>query len=143
MKRYMIVDDSAVVRLVASRILAGPEHYVREAACGRQALEISSADMPEVMIVNWTLPDMTALDLIAELRAMCGQSELPRIAVWLVEPDVGAIMRAKRAGAAGYLLKPFTRNLLLEGIRRIEAGTAHASRAAAESDSRSNGYTLS
>src|SRR5690606_15254862 len=97
MKRYMIVDDSAVVRLVASRILAGPEHYVREAACGRQALEISSADMPEVMIVNWTLPDMSALDRIAELRAMGGQSELPRIAVWLVEPDVGAIMRAKRA----------------------------------------------
>lgn len=121
MKRYMIVDDSAVVRRVADRILSGPDSYVREAASGHQTLEICAVDMPDIVIANWNLPDMTALDLIAGLRDLTARENMPRIAIWLVEADIRAIMRARRAGASGYLLKPFTRQSLLDGLRRIEA----------------------
>ena len=47
------------------------------------------------------------------VRAMHGRVK-PQIAICLTEVDVGAIMRAKRAGAQGYLLKPFTRPQLLD-----------------------------
>ena len=43
----------------------------------------------------------------------------PRIMVCLTEVDIGAIMRAKRAGAEGYLLKPFNRPQLSQRFRSL------------------------
>jgi two-component system, chemotaxis family, chemotaxis protein CheY len=43
----------------------------------------------------------------------------PQIAICLIEMDIGAILRAKRAGAQGYLLKPFNRQQLLERFRSL------------------------
>ena len=45
----------------------------------------------------------------------------PRIAVCLTEIDVPAIMRSKRAGAHGYLLKPFNRSQLMDNFRVLQA----------------------
>ena len=45
----------------------------------------------------------------------------PQIMLCLMEVDIGAIMRAKRAGAQGYLLKPFNRSQLLERFRQLQA----------------------
>ena len=46
----------------------------------------------------------------------------PQIVLCLIEVDIGAIMRAKRAGAQGYLLKPFNRSQLLERFRQLAGG---------------------
>jgi two-component system chemotaxis response regulator CheY len=45
----------------------------------------------------------------------------PKIAVCFTEVDMGAIMRAKRAGAQDYLLKPFNRPQLLERFRGLQS----------------------
>ncbi|TIS61979.1 MAG: response regulator, partial [Mesorhizobium sp.] len=89
---------------------------VAEAATGLDAIEICSGDMPDVIVVDGGLPDMQAVDLIRRIRAIESPVK-PQILVSLVEVDVGSIMRAKRAGAQGYLLKPFNRAQLLESFR--------------------------
>jgi two-component system chemotaxis response regulator CheY len=75
---------------------------VIEAATGLDAVEMCAAEMPDVIIVDAALPDMQAEDLIRRVRAMEGAVK-PQILISLVEVDVGSIMRAKRAGAQGYL----------------------------------------
>ncbi len=65
------------------------------------------------MLLDYDLPDMTALEVVTELRAMPGGDKL-RIILCLYELDVTRIMRAKRAGANGYILKPFDRAYLTE-----------------------------
>lgn len=113
MKQFcMFADGSNVVRRVAKRILATPELTVLESGTGAEALEICRRAMPHVAIVSTNLPDMEATDLIREIRAI-KNTLTPRILISLVEMDVGTIMRARRAGAEGYLLKPFDRNHLL------------------------------
>ena len=72
--------------------------------------------MPDVIVVDGALPDMKAVDLIRRVRAMETPIK-PQILISLVEVDVASIMRAKRAGAQGYLLKPFNRPQLLERFR--------------------------
>lgn len=120
MKRCMFVDDSSVIRKVAKRILGGPDMLVIEAASGLDAVEMCSADMPDIIVVDGALPDMSSADVISQIRAI--QSPIkPKIAVCLVELDVGAIMRAKRAGAQGFILKPFNRPQLLERFRNLDA----------------------
>jgi two-component system chemotaxis response regulator CheY len=115
----MFVDDSSVIRKVAKRILGGSDLVVIEAASGRDALEMCDADMPEIIVVDGALPDLPAVDLIRRIRAM--QSLVrPQILISLVELDVASIMRAKRAGAQGYLLKPFNRPQLLECFRTLK-----------------------
>lgn len=120
MKRCMFVDDSSVIRKVAKRILGGPDLLVVEAATGYDALDMCAVDMPDIIILDSALPDMPAVEFIRHVRSI-ESVVVPRIAICLTEVDIGAIMRAKRAGAQGYLLKPFNRQQLLERFRALQA----------------------
>lgn len=116
MKRCMIVDDSSVVRKVAKRILAGPDLVVVEASNGRQAIEMCSAEMPNLIMVEGSLHDMPTVDFIRHVMTLSATVK-PNVIVCFSQFDVAAIMRAKRAGASGYMLKPFNRSHLLERFR--------------------------
>jgi two-component system, chemotaxis family, chemotaxis protein CheY len=120
MKRLMFVDDSSVIRKVARRILSGPDMLVVEAGSGLQALDLCEADMPDLIVVDVTLPDMSCVDFIRQANAIPGPVR-PQILICLTQFDLGAIMRAKRAGAAGFVMKPFNRPQLLERFRQLKA----------------------
>lgn len=119
MKRCMFVDASSVIRRVAKRILGGPDMIVVEADSGAGAIEMCAVDMPDVIVVDGALPDMQTAAFIRSIRSI-ETSVVPQILISLVEMDVGAIMRAKRAGAQGYMLKPFNRAQLLERFRSLD-----------------------
>jgi two-component system chemotaxis response regulator CheY len=120
MKRCMFVDDSSVIRKVAKRILGGADMIVVEASCGAEALDMCQADMPDIIVVDSALPDMTAVEFIQRARGIPTDVK-SQIILCLIEVDIGAIMRAKRAGAQGYLLKPFNRAQLIERFRQMQA----------------------
>lgn len=120
MKRCMFVDDSSVIRKVAKRILGGPDMLVVEAGSGIEALDMCRAEMPAFIVVDSGLADMSAVEFIQRALTMSDYSK-PQIVLCLTEVDIGAIMRAKRAGAQGYLLKPFNRAQLLERFRQLQA----------------------
>jgi two-component system, chemotaxis family, chemotaxis protein CheY len=119
MKRCLFVDDSSVIRKVAKRILGGSDMMVAEASSGLEAADICETDMPDVIVIDGGLADIQAVDLIRRIRAIEAPVK-PQILVSLIEVDVAAIMRAKRAGAQGYLLKPFNRAQLLESFRFLK-----------------------
>jgi two-component system, chemotaxis family, chemotaxis protein CheY len=120
MKRCMFVDDSAVIRKVAKRILGGPDLQIIEASTGFDAIAMCVSEMPEIIVVDGALPDMSAVEFIRRIRAIENPVK-PQIAICLTEVDIGAIMRAKRAGAQGYLLKPFNRPQLLDRFRSLQS----------------------
>ena len=119
MKRCMIVDDSNVIRKVAKRILSSDEMTVIEAASASEALFMCQAAMPNIIVVDESLPDMTAEQFIREAMVMAGPAK-PNVVLCLAELNVGTVMRAKRAGAKGYILKPFNRPLLLDRFRALD-----------------------
>lgn len=123
MKRCMFVDKSSVIRKVARRILSGEGMFVAEAATGADAIDLCATEMPDIIVVDSSLPDMQLTEFIGQIRAF-GAPVAPQIIVLLVELDLGAIMRAKRAGAHGYLLKPFNRAQLLDRFHAIEMQSA-------------------
>ena len=120
MKRCMFVDDSAVIRKVAKRILGGPDLQIIEASTGFDAIAMCVSDMPDIIVVDGALPDMSAVEFIRRVRAIDSPVKA-QIAICLTEVDIGAIMRAKRAGAQGYLLKPFNRPQLLDRFRNLQS----------------------
>lgn len=125
MKRFLIADNADIVRKVVSRILTQEGTIVHEATGGTEAVEQCSFEMPELVIISTTIADRSAEDTIAEIRAMANEdNKSPIILVCMTEMNVAEIMRCKRVGADGYILKPFTRPLLLDALAQYETKAA-------------------
>ncbi|MBS9721128.1 response regulator [Tianweitania sp. BSSL-BM11] len=122
MKRCMIVDASDVIRRVARRILESQDMVVVEAANGREALAHCDQKVPDIILVEARLPDMAMSDFLHNVQL---NNAKPQIVISLIRLDIGAIMRAKRAGASGYLLKPFDRSHLLGSLRQSFGSTGN------------------
>lgn len=111
MPTCLIVDDSSVVRKVARRILENLDYTVDEAEDGQEAFEKCKADMPDAILLDWSMPIMSGLEFLKLLRAYIG-GEKPHIVYCTVENDIGAIAMARKAGADDYMMKPFDRHIL-------------------------------
>jgi len=107
----LIVDDSSVVRKVARRILEDLDYTVDEAEDGQEAFEKCRTNMPDTILLDWSMPIMSGMEFLKLLRAFIG-GEKPYIVYCTVENDIGAIAMARKAGANDYMMKPFDRLIL-------------------------------
>lgn len=105
MKSCLVVDDSRVIRLVARRILESLNFAVEEAADGRQAMAACQKRMPDVILLDWNMPEMNGIDFLRALRA-----EGNTTSFGFVTSESTPAMReqAIEAGAAFLLAKPFS-----------------------------------
>jgi two-component system chemotaxis response regulator CheY len=111
MKSCLIVDDSSVVRKVARRILEDMDYIVEEAEDGQDAFDKCRQEMPDAILLDWSMPIMSGLEFLKLLRAYVG-GDKPHIVYCTVENDIGAIAMALKAGASDYMMKPFDRTIL-------------------------------
>ena len=118
MKIFMIVDDSPVIRKVARRILEGMGYIVSEAEDGMEALDKCAHNMPDVIMVDWDMPRMDGVEFIEALRSTSA-ADSTKVLFCTSEVLVTEMMKAKRAGCQGYMLKPFTRDILLHKLSEI------------------------
>ncbi len=70
MSKALVVDDSRAVRMILAKTLRGLGYEVREAANGREALEVIEAEKTAVTLVlaDWNMPEMNGLELLKRLR---------------------------------------------------------------------------
>ena len=116
MLRCIVIDDSSVIRTVAARIISNlGEVNVLEAPTGRSGYDICADNMPDIVIIDGDLPDMAGIELLEDLSGIDHRNEASLLLL-LAEVDLSSVMRAKRAGAAGFLLKPFDRETLMEVV---------------------------
>ena len=115
MKTCLIVDDSPVIRKVAKRILADLGFAITEAEYGADGLAKCRNNNPDVILLDHSLPDMTDVQFIQTIKARAN-GNMPFIILNIFELDVVRIMKAKRAGAKGFVLKPFTRATLTDSF---------------------------
>jgi two-component system, chemotaxis family, chemotaxis protein CheY len=117
-KHCLVVDDSAVIRKVARRILEGMNFTVLEAEDGNKALEVCSVYMPEAILLDWNMPVMDGYEFLKALR-MVENGRKPKVVFCTTENDVSFIARALHAGADEYIMKPFDRDILTSKFREI------------------------
>ena len=118
MKIFMVVDDSPVIRTVARRILEGMGHVVVEAVDGLDALEKCNTNMPDAIIVDWEMPRMNGVEFITQFKFL-KDSENTKLLFCTSEVNVSEMTKAKRAGCHGYIVKPFTRDILYKGLSSV------------------------
>lgn len=124
-KTILIVDDSLTVRQQVSMILKAVGYGIAEAGNGREGIEIVRSGIPLAMaICDVNMPLVNGLEFLETIK---GDALAPPIPVVMLTTDGSPelIGRAKRAGARGWIVKPFQSDLLLSAVRRI-AGEPNA-----------------
>ncbi len=111
MKSCLVVDDSRVIRKVARRILEDMRFDIEEAGDGLEALQACRRAMPDAILLDWTMPVMTGIDFLKQLRNEPG-GDKPVVVFCTTENDVDKISEAIKAGADEYLMKPFDSDIL-------------------------------
>lgn len=120
MPKALVVDDSRAVRMILAKTLKELGFEVREAANGKEALDVIEVERSAVTLVlaDWNMPEMNGLDLLKRLRR---NPELSSLVVVMVttETDSSQMVAALEAGANEYIMKPFTRDVLVEKLELV------------------------
>ena len=120
MAKALVVDDSKAVRIILAKILRELGYEVCEAANGREALEVIEAQKAEVTLVlaDWNMPEINGLELLKRLRQ---DPELSSLVVIMVttETELDQMATALDAGANEYVMKPFTKDILVEKLQLV------------------------
>ena len=110
----LLVDDSRTIRNIQKNVLKGLGYEeVREAGDGLEALEQLGVELPDLMLVDWNMPNMDGITLIKKVRET--NTTLPIIMV-TTENEKTRVIEAIKAGVNNYVVKPFTPELLGERI---------------------------
>ena len=111
MKSCLIVDDSAVIRKIARKILEDLSFDIVEAVDGCQALDQCNEAMPNAILLDWNMPKMSGIEFLRELRRIDG-GDAPVVIFCTTENDVSHIREAIEAGANEYIMKPFDGDII-------------------------------
>lgn len=123
MKRCLVIDDSSVVRKVACQVLEVLGCNASEAESGSDGIGLCTVLMPDIILIDWDMPDSNVLEVIPAIRAIHSDRR-PYIVYVTTEHDPLAIARAFSAGADDYMMKPFDREALQSKLEEISASMA-------------------
>ena len=118
MARILAVDDSASMRQMVSFTLKGAGHDVVEAVDGVDALAKSQGQKFDLVISDVNMPNMDGITLTAKLRELEAYTFTP-ILILTTETSDPRKMEAKKAGATGWIEKPFDPDHLLSTINKV------------------------
>ncbi len=117
--KFLIIDDSLFMRTLIKRTLAATQaafHEVREAGDAEEALLICRQFQPDLFLVDLNLPGMSGLDLIETIKR---KNPRAKFGIITSSKDPELNERAKAAGAAFVLSKPFTKTGVLEALTHV------------------------
>jgi len=115
--KIMIVDDSAAIRSVLHSLFVNENfQVVGEYGTGRNLLSDIDKLSPDIICLDYNLPDANGLDLLKQIHATH-----PAVAVVMVTADDSLELEkdAAEAGASGFIHKPFTQNAIIADLKQI------------------------
>ena len=107
----LIVDDSPTVRRVIRRIVVNLGFEAVEAAEGRAALAACRERLPDLVVLDWNMPEMDGMSFLRALRRL-PEGQRPVVIFCTTVNDLPHIEEALDAGADEYIMKPFDEDIL-------------------------------
>ncbi|MFM9913672.1 MAG: chemotaxis response regulator CheY [Methylophilaceae bacterium] len=117
--KFLVVDDFSTMRRIVINLLKEIGYNnIQEAEDGVVALKKLQAEKFDFVVTDWNMPNMTGLELLVNIRADAKLKSLPVLLV-TAEAKNENIVAAAQAGASGYVVKPFTANVLQEKLNKV------------------------
>ena len=115
--RALIVDDSSTMRAVLRMTLRGAGFETVEAANGAAAVQkLSETGVVDLALVDWNMPEMNGFEFLCSVRANHERDQM-KVVMVTTETELAQVQNAMRRGANEYLMKPFTRDSVIEKLQ--------------------------
>jgi DNA-binding NarL/FixJ family response regulator len=126
MKNILLVDDHPLMRKGLAMTLEAESdlHIMAQVESAEEAIDAVNQQVPDIAIVDISLPGMSGLELIKHLLAL--HPELPILVVSRHDETLYA-ERAIRAGARGYIMKLEAGDVIVKAVRRVLKGGIYVS----------------
>jgi two-component system chemotaxis response regulator CheY len=118
MMQALVVDDSSTMRKILRSILASAGFEVIEAKCGAEALQRLQQSDPDLALLDWNMPEMSGLELLAKIRSDASRDAM-KIMMVTTESEAEQLDKALQVGADEYVMKPFTREIILDKLQLV------------------------
>lgn len=115
----LVVDDASFIRDLVKKCLRGsfPGMDIAEAANGRRAQQLLAAQVFDLVLCDWEMPEMSGLELLVWLRGQANNAATPFIMV-TSRGDKENVIQAIQAGVSDYVGKPFTSEQLVNKVKK-------------------------
>jgi two-component system chemotaxis response regulator CheY len=117
MNKIMIVEDSSLMIAVIKNFInkEGKDVEIIEAHSGEEAVSKYSSEKPNLVFMDIKMPGMDGITALETIRNSDSKAKIV-MCTSLKEPEQEE--RAKKAGAVGYIMKPFSRQDIIEAINK-------------------------
>jgi len=115
----LIIDDSRAMRRILKTIVRGIGFEPVEAEHGRAGLEqLQVTSNVELVLVDWNMPEMDGLQFVKAVRSDAAFKNM-KVVMVTSETDPSKMARALIAGADEFVMKPFTKDILVDKLKLI------------------------
>tara|TARA_R110001583_G_scaffold34122_4_gene114844 strand:- start:6011 stop:6670 length:660 start_codon:yes stop_codon:yes gene_type:complete len=115
--QILLVEDDTAIAVGLKKLLMKEDFVVNCVATGQQAINQVLISLPDIIILDVGLPDMTGIEVLKKIRAL--HAELP-ILLLTARDEIKDKVEGLNAGADDYLTKPFDIDELIARLRVIE-----------------------
>ncbi|WP_186647314.1 response regulator [Fluviispira vulneris] len=118
-KKILIVDDAKTIRQQVNFTLSKSGFEVIEAESGKEGIEKLRANKDiDAIISDINMPEMNGIEMVLAIN---GDASLPHppILILTTEGATEIVAQAKKAGASGWIVKPFKPEMLIEAVKKL------------------------
>ena len=122
-KKIIVIDDSRTARQQVTTALAAAGYEIVEAVDGKDGLaKIQCHPDAALVICDVNMPNLNGLQMLAMLRSEQPNALMP-VVMLTTEAQPELLQQAKKAGAKGWIVKPFKPEMLLATVRKLVGDT--------------------
>ncbi len=108
----LLVDDDPLYIELTTMLLKGEGYRVLAAADGKSAIELFQNEKPDILMMDWNLPELSGIDLLKSFKEHLPDSTSPYIIMVTARNEVEYRIEGMEAGADDYITKPFDKKEL-------------------------------
>lgn len=117
MKRVMVCDDAAFMRMVIKDILVKNGYEIAaEAENGLKAVERYPEAKPDLVLMDITMPEVDGIEAVRRIKALDPNAN---VIMCSAMGQQAMVIEAIQAGAKDFIVKPFQADRVLEAVRKV------------------------
>ena len=116
--KILSIDDSRMIHTLIKKGFAPYDVQMVFASNGAEGLEVAAKEMPDVILLDVTMPVMDGVECLGKLKADPALKDIPVI---MLSAEAGKenVLKIARMGVRDYIIKPFTEANVIERVSRL------------------------
>jgi two-component system cell cycle response regulator len=116
--KILTVDDAKTVRIIIRKAFRSFDCEIVEAVNGVEGLAMASKNMPDLILLDITMPVMDGIEMLTRLKTDPALKNIP-VVMLTAEGGRDNVLKIAKLGVRDYIIKPFKEEMLIEKVGRI------------------------